>query len=104
MDNNYHIFVVITTIIFYIFLSSKKKDANESNSNIMYLLYVPAILYGGYYFFYSTPKPENLGSSVSSDVVPSVKEISIAPISQQMYVPSDDLLSDPYPSSSNSNF
>jgi len=105
MDNNYHIFVVITTIIFYIFLSSKKKDTNETNTdtNIMYLLYVPAILYGGYYFFY-TPKPENLGSSVSSDVVPSVKEISIAPISEQMYIPSDDLLSDPYPSSTNSNF
>jgi hypothetical protein len=106
MDNNYHIFVVITTIIVYIFLSSKKKESNDETSNIMYLLYVPAILYGGYYFFYSTPKPTNLGSSVSSDV--SVKEISIAPISQQIdnigYVPSDDLLSDPYPSSSNSNF
>lgn len=105
MDNNYHIFVVITTIILYIFLSSKKKDANETstNTNIMYLLYIPAILYGGYYFFNSTPtKPENVGSSISSDV--SVKEISVAPISQQMYVPSDDLLSDPYPSSTNSNF
>lgn len=108
MDNNYHIFVVITTIIVYIFLSSKKKDENET-SNIMYLLYIPAILYGGYYFFYSTPtKPENLGSNISSDVVPSVKEISLAPISQQIdnigYVQSDDLLSDPYPSSTNSNF
>jgi hypothetical protein len=109
MDNNYHIFVVITTIIVYIFLSSKKKESNDETSNIMYLLYVPAILYGGYYFFYSTPtKPETLGSNISSDVVPSVKEISIAPISQQIdnigYVPSDDLLSDPYPSSTNSNF
>jgi len=103
MDNNYHIFVVITTIIVYIFLSSKKKESNdETSTNIMYLLYIPVILYGGYYIFYSNPtKPENLGSSVSSDV--SVKEISLAPISQT-YVPSDNLLSDPYPSSTNSNF
>lgn len=106
MNNNYHIFVVITTIIVYIFLNSKKKDEDKTNTNIMYILYIPAILYGGYYFFYSSPtKHKNLTSH--SNNVSSVKEISLAPISQQQIVNigySDDLLSDPYPSSTNSNF
>lgn len=105
MDNNYHIFVVITTIIVYIFLSSKKKESKDETNNIMYLLYIPAILYGGYYFFYSTPtKPENIGSISDTFTIPSVKEISLAPNSQLNYVQSDDLLSDPYPSSTNSTF
>lgn len=103
MDNNYHIFVVISTIIVYVFLSSRKNENKyETNTSIMYILYVPIVLYGGYYFFNSpSTKLESVESSLDS--VPSVKNISISKlqVDNPVYY-SDNLLSDPYPSSSNS--
>ena len=105
MNNNYHIFVIITTIIVYIFLSSRKKndDDDEDKSSIMYLLYVPAVLYGGYYFYYNpyNTKPSALTSH--SDMYISLAPISQPYIDKPIYY-SDDLLSDPYPTSSNSTF
>lgn len=91
MDNNYHIFVIITTILVYIFLSSKKKENKEGF--IMYLLYTPMVLYAGYYFFYSPYiKLEKTGSNLDISTRQSIINYS------------DDLLSDPYPVSSNSKF
>ena len=99
MDNNYHIFVIITTIISYIFLTSRKRDKNKDNSNFIYLFYIPIILYGGFYFFYS-PKSKD----VKLDIKSNISGTNVSHVSQPNNFYSEELLSDPYPTSSNSNF
>lgn len=48
---NYHIFVIICTLIYYFVLQSFKRqnkednDNEKSNSNLIYLLFVPLVLY-----------------------------------------------------------
>ena len=103
MDNNYHIFVIITTIIIYIFLTSRKRDKNKDNSDFMYLFYVPIILYCGFYFFYS-PKSKYIKSDIKSSDISGTNVSHVLHISQPNNFYSEELLSDPYPTSSNSNF
>lgn len=99
MNNSYHVFVIITTVIVYIFLSSKKNDKDDSKEiSIVYLLSTPVILYSGYYFLYNPiTKLEETGFNSNISTKHSVFKNDIINYS-------DDLLSDPYPVSSNSKF
>lgn len=50
---NIHMYIAITTILFYFILLQFKKDIkNGSRKNLIYVLFVPLILYS-YYFLYS---------------------------------------------------
>jgi hypothetical protein len=90
MNTNFHAFVFISTIVVYIVLRSYKKSEPESKktSNLIYVLLVPIILYGGHYYYsnYYTPKIQ------TNIETPSIKE-SV----------SEDLLTTPYPVSSSSD-
>ncbi len=85
INKNFHAFVIITTIVFYVILRSYKKPNNENKkpSNLIYVLLIPITLYGGNYLY-------NLSSNTT---------ITSTPIQNL----SDDLLSVPYPVSSNSS-
>jgi hypothetical protein len=91
MDTNFHAFVFITTIVFYVVLRSYKKSEPETKktSNLIYVLSVPIILYGGHYFLY---KDKNTSTPTQiqhlQDTEPSL---------------SGDLLTTPYPISSDSS-
>jgi hypothetical protein len=89
MDTNFHAFVFIATIVFYIILRSykKKEPEDKKTSNLIYVLLVPIILYTGNYFY-----QKNKQNTLSiQEQLPSI-EHSI----------SDDLLTAPYPVSSDS--
>jgi hypothetical protein len=88
MDTNFHAFVFISTIVVYIILRSYKKSETEDKktSNLIYVLLVPVILYGGHYYFNKNPN-----TIPNKDSISQIKE-SI----------SDDLLTAPYPVSSDS--
>ena len=90
MDTNFHAFVFISTIVVYIILRSYKKSEAEykKTSNLIYVLLVPVILYGGHYYF---NKPANIIVIQNKDSISQIKESL-----------SDDLLSAPYPVSSDS--
>jgi|688.fasta_scaffold260193_2 hypothetical protein len=92
MDTNFHAFVFISTIVVYIILRSYKKSEAEDKktSNLIYVLLVPVILYGGHYYYYF-----NKNTSISQDL----NKDSISQIKES---PLDDLLSVPYPVSSDS--
>ena len=83
------IFMIIATIIIYIFLNSRKKEYDDNSNN---LLYIPIILYTGYYFFYNK-------TNLVTVPVPIDNISNNIPIQY-----SEELLSAPYPSSSNSFF
>lgn len=92
MEGNFHAFVFIMTIAAYVyFKNSKKKEDKQKpkKSNLIYVLSVPIILYTGFYFYKSkqiTPIPSNNSTPSHS------------------YIDNDDLLSIPYPISSESSF
>lgn len=81
---NIHIVVLITSIIFYFYLRNKTGVIDKPRqSSILYILYVPLIIYTGYYYF---------GQGSEIPVLPRVNSHT-----------SDDLLSEPFPTSSSSN-
>jgi hypothetical protein len=84
MDTNFHAFVFISTIVVYIILRSYKKSETEDKktSNLIYVLLVPVILYGGHYYFNN------------KNTIPIISQIK-----ESM---SDELLTTPYPVSSDS--
>lgn len=91
MDTNFHAFVFITTIVFYVVLRSYKKSEpeNKKTSNLIYVLSVPIVLYGGHYFLYKnkntlTPTQIQNNQNIESSL-------------------SDDLLTTPYPISSDTS-
>lgn len=88
MDTNFHAFVFITTIVFYIVLRSykKKEPEHKKTSNLIYVLAVPIILYGGHYYLYKD-KP----IAIKSDLTEITSHTS------------EDLLSIPYPISSDTS-
>lgn len=86
MDTNFHAFVFIATFVVYVILKSYKKTEpeNKKTSNLIYVLFVPLILYGGHYYYNrNTPIPNTITNSHNSSV-------------------SEDLLTTPYPVSSDS--
>ena len=91
---NIHIIVIIATIIFYFYLTQRKENKGTQGTStedlarqgsLLYLLYVPLIIYSGYYYFVrdsNIPILPNINSNIS-----------------------DDLLSEPFPTTtSNSTF
>lgn len=90
MDTNFHAFVFITTIVFYIILRSykKKEPEHKKTSNLIYVLAIPIILYGGHYFFYK-----------DKDKSVTLNNSQLTEISSHT---SEDLLSIPYPVTSDS--
>lgn len=85
---NFHVFVFISTIVFYIvmkmykiaLIKSQRKKKNN-NSNLIYILFVPALLYLTHFIFLNPNNNINLLKSRSF---------------------SDELLTEPYPVSNNS--
>ena len=90
MDTNFHAFVFISTIVVYIILRSYKKSESEDKktSNLIYVLIVPVILYGGHYYF-----------NKNTNTIPTPTKDSISQIKESI---PDDLLTAPYPVSSDS--
>jgi hypothetical protein len=90
MDTNFHAFVFISTIVVYIILRSYKKSNVEDKkaSNLIYILLVPVILYSGQYYF-----------NKNTNITQNLNKYSISQIKESL---SDDLLSAPYPVSSDS--
>lgn len=92
---NFHIFVAIITCIFYIFLriykseiiSKNTDNKNKKSSNLLYVLFLPAILYLTNFMFY---KQNNLIGEIKVVEGGGMNNINI----------SEDLLSIPYPESS----
>jgi hypothetical protein len=88
---NFHMFVLISTVVFYILLKIYKKSINKRNkrkSNLVYVLIVPAIMYL-YHFMYiqkDVTHTNNINISVAST--------SNTPL------PSESLLTSPFPESS----
>jgi hypothetical protein len=84
---NFHIFVFISTIVFYIVMKMykisiiKNQKKKKNNSNLIYILFVPALLYLTHFIFLNPNNNINL-----------LKTRSI----------SDELLTEPYPASNNS--
>lgn len=86
---NFHLFVGISTLLFYIFLKFYKSNIEKnkkSNSNLLYLSFLPIMLYITRYFYLPISKISGGGSVNSS----SSTSISV----------SEDLMSIPYPESS----
>jgi hypothetical protein len=85
MDTNFHAFVFIATIVFYIILRSykKKEPEDKKHSNLIYVLLVPIILYTGNYFYQKNKQ-------------------NVLSIQEQPQSISEDLLTTPYPVSSDS--
>ncbi len=92
MDGNFHAFVFITTIVVYIILRKSKMNdmTQKKSSNLIYVLSVPAILYGGYYF-YNKQNKSQLESTSISDIINDV-------------LSNEELLSTPFPITSESSF
>jgi len=91
MTINFHIFVLICTILFYFILYFFKKstsdDKKKSGSHLLYVLYVPFILYISNYLF----SIEYIDSGdISSTVSNNKTEIT-------------ELLTSPYPVSTSSS-
>jgi uncharacterized membrane protein len=82
---NFHIFVAIITFVFYIFLriykSSVQNKKNKTSSNLLYVLFLPVILYLTHFLFYN----KNINIEEKVNVKSNISE---------------DLLSIPYPESS----
>jgi hypothetical protein len=87
ITQNFHIFVIVATIAVYIILKSYKTsdDDNSNKSNLIYVLLTPLILYGGNYFLTNDTELISNNQSINSST-------------------SEELLSMPYPISSDSSF
>jgi len=53
---NFHIYTLINTVIFFLMLKSYKRNItnNSDNSRLIYLLYLPILLYTTRYLLYNT--------------------------------------------------
>jgi hypothetical protein len=92
MEGNFHAFVFIMTIAAYVYFKNSKKDQDKQQpkkSNLIYVLSVPIILYTGFYFYKSKQQPAIISNNSSQP---------------QSYIDNEDLLSIPYPMSSESSF
>jgi hypothetical protein len=84
---NFHVFVFISTIIFYIVMKMykmsiiKNQRKKKNNSNLVYILFVPGLLYLTHFIFLNLNNTNNL-------------------LKVRTY--SDELLTEPYPASNNS--
>jgi hypothetical protein len=84
---NFHVFVFISTIVFYILMKMykisiiKNQKKKKNNSNLIYILFVPALLYLTHFIFLNPNNNINLLKTRSF---------------------SDELLTEPYPASNNS--
>jgi len=89
MNTNFHAFVFISTFVCYIILRSYKKHIESTHNLFMYVLFVPIILYGGYYF---------TQQQTTQSIPPQPSPITL-PISPNTTIDSE-LLTAPYPLSS----
>ena len=50
---NFHTFTLGATVVFYVMLRMYKRsvESGDQKSNLMYVLYVPSVLYAGYFLF-----------------------------------------------------
>lgn len=98
---NFHIFVVISTIVFYILLRfykytiQKKQRGSAPKSNLIYVLFVPAILYLAQFMY----NFQNGKMTQSKDVLDIVPKNTLVGNNMEDFV-SDSLLSTPFPESS----
>jgi hypothetical protein len=90
MEGNFHAFVFIMTLVAYVYFKNSKKEEKTPNkkSNLIYVLSVPIVLYTGFYFY----KSKNNNTTIQDN------------ISQSSIIDNDELLSIPYPVSSESSF
>lgn len=88
ITRNFHIFVIVATLAVYIILKSyKSNDDNESQkSNLIYILLIPIILYSGNYFLTKNTDSMSVNNQSNNSSI------------------SEELLSIPYPVSSDSSF
>ena len=80
---NIHIYTTIATSLFYLILLQFKKDIQGgSNKNLIYVLFVPFVIYAYYYLFYNnelSPEVSIYSSSIldkSSDLLTSAYPLS----------------------------
>lgn len=78
---NFHVFVIVSTLLFVIILRNYKNKNNVSNnqhkkkssSNLIYILFIPLILYLSHYLFASagntTIAHSKLPSSTHSNII-----------------------------------
>ena len=100
---NFHIFVAIITFVFYVFLRIYKSSItlnkkNKTSSNLLYVLFLPTVLYLTHLIFYSKDTSNmqiNLPSNVGGTFLTNVRDGG-----GKGAVISEDLLSIPYPESS----
>lgn len=88
---NFHMFVLISTVIFYILLRIYKKSINKGKkkqSNLIYVLIVPLMMYL-YHFMY-----------IEKDVRQVDNVIDKLETVVQSTLPSESLLTSPFPESS----
>lgn len=94
---DFHVFVLVSTIIYYILLRKYKqstltqRSADKSKSSLLYVLFVPLLLYASRYFFPS------LYSQTYAQIP--IMGMGITPVSS----PATDhtsVISSPYPLSS----
>lgn len=93
---NFHIFVAIITFVFYVFLRIYKSSVtlnkkNKTSSNLLYVLFLPTVLYLSHLLFYNkygNGGDGNGNGNLQINLPSKIKDIS------------EDLLSIPYPESS----
>ena len=88
ITRNFHIFVIVATLAVYIILKSYKSNDNDEShkSNLIYVLLTPIILYSGNYFLTKNTDSLSVDNQSNSSSI------------------SEELLSIPYPVSSDSSF
>jgi len=110
---NIHVFVVISTICFYILLinliSSRNQTRKPQKINIIYLLFIPTILYICYYFYNDNLSPNSHllthvspNSHLLTHVSPNLSSNASSNLSSNLSSNRSDILSQTFPSSSNS--
>ena len=105
---NFHLFVAITTFAFYIVLKSYKysllnnnsKNKSKNKSNLIYILFIPTILYITHFLFIIPSSSPVSSSSPISSPLPVSSPISLQAPVQSQY----NLLNTPYPVSSSTSY
>lgn len=96
---NFHIFVLVATISFYILLRIYRKSlpiqkTKSRKSSLIYVLFVPAILYL-YNFMYTSGNPQNI-NVIQQDTISDASKI----LSDSINISSEPLLTAPFPETS----
>lgn len=70
----FHVFVLVNTIVFYLILKAYKSSVsnNTDNSRLIYLLYLPALLYTTRYLLHNTDYITGITKRVYPDSVSSI--------------------------------